>query len=88
MCQMIRRKRQKLTEGVLGGKRAKEYNTYIPLDPKTMKNAGFTHPQHMGEITPKNEGLTWVPMVLFTRQFWQVRRCDMILYQSSCVGKP
>ena len=31
MCQMIRQKRQKLTEGVLGGKRAKEYNTTYSL---------------------------------------------------------
>ena len=27
----------------------------VPLDPKTIKNEGFT-PQNMGEITPKNEG--------------------------------
>ena len=27
-----------------------------------MKNEGFT-PQIMGELTPKNEGFTWVPMV-------------------------
>ena len=29
-------------------------NTHIPLDPKTMKNAGFKPPKWV--ITPKNEG--------------------------------
>ena len=40
--------------------------TMFPWTPwKPMKNEGFTvlHPQHLGELTPKNEGFPWVPMV-------------------------
>ena len=36
---------------------------FIPLDPQTIKNEGFKPPKNMGDISPKNEGFTWVPMV-------------------------
>ena len=36
---------------------------YIPLDPKTHGKMKVFNPQYMDEITPKNEGCTWVPMV-------------------------
>ena len=36
---------------------------FIPLDPKTKQNEGFKPPKNMGDISPKNEGFTWVPMV-------------------------
>ena len=42
-----------------------------PLDPKTMKDEGFT-PQNMGEITPKNEGFgfPWTLKIEFSARKW------------------
>ena len=35
----------------------------VPWEPKPMKSMKVLHHQYMGEITPKNEGFMWVPMV-------------------------
>ena len=37
--------------------------TGYPWTPKTHGKMKVFNPQYMGEITPKNEGCTWVPMV-------------------------
>ena len=52
-----------------------------PLGPQTpakMKVFKVLSPKNMGEITPKNEGFTWVPMVGDSTEILQsfcIRRC-------------
>ena len=39
----------------------------LTLGPQNHEKWGVLHPKNMGELTPKNEGFRWVPMVRFIK---------------------